>query len=62
MNDIFQYVLNRAKERSTWLGLVSLATAAGLVMRPDIQEAVIATGMSIAGLVLAISKDTGGRS
>jgi hypothetical protein len=62
MNDIFQYILNRAKERSTWLGLVSLATAAGLVLRPDVQEAIVATGMSLAGLILAVTKDSGEQS
>lgn len=46
-----QYLINRLKEASTWRGLAMLLTALGLHIAPDMQEAVIATGVSVAGLI-----------
>lgn len=57
MNKIAAYLIARAKERSTWLGLISLATALGLVLEPVQQDAVVAAGMALAGLVAAFTRD-----
>lgn len=57
MKKITDYLIGRAKERSTWLGLISLATALGLVISPLQQEAIIAAGMAAAGLVGAFTRD-----
>lgn len=57
MNKIVEYLVSRAKERSTWLGLISLATALGLALDAAQQDAVIAAGMAAAGLVAAFTKD-----
>jgi hypothetical protein len=57
VKNIISYFVARAKERSTWLGLVSLFTALGLVLNPQQQEAVVAAGMAAAGLIAAFSKD-----
>lgn len=57
MDKIIPYLLARAKERSTWLGLISMVTALGLALNAAQQDAVIAAGMAAAGLVAAFSKD-----
>lgn len=57
MKNILDYILARAAERSTWLGLVSLATALGLMLSPEQKDAVIALGMATAGFIAAITKD-----
>jgi len=57
MKKIVGYLVSRAKERSTWLGLISLATALGLALDAAQQDAVIAAGMAAAGLVAAFTKD-----
>lgn len=57
MDRIIDYLISRAKERSTWLGLISLATALGLMLDAAQQDAVIAAGMAAAGLVAAFTKD-----
>lgn len=57
MNRIIDYLVSRAKERSTWLGLISLATALGIALDAAQQDAVIAAGMAAAGLVAAFTKD-----
>lgn len=57
MKALIKFVISRARERSTWLGLTSIATALGLVVTPETNDAVIATGMSVAGLIGALTKD-----
>lgn len=57
MKNIVQFIIDRAKERSTWLGVISLATAVGLALNPDQQNAVISLGMAAAGAIAAFSKD-----
>jgi hypothetical protein len=57
MKNIIEFIISRAKERSTWLGLISLCTAVGLVLSAAQQEAVIAAGMAAAGLVGAFTRD-----
>lgn len=51
------YLLARLQEPSTWRGLVLIATAAGAVLSPDQQEAVIAGGLLVAGLLGAALPD-----
>ncbi len=57
MKNLLPYILARAKERSTWLGIVSILTALGLLLSPEQKEAVISSGMAAAGLIAAFSKD-----
>lgn len=57
MKNFLNFLLARAKERSTWLGLISLATALGLTLSEVQSEAVIATGISLAGLVTVFTAD-----
>lgn len=45
------WVLRRLREPSTWRGLVWLATVAGLSLKPDQAEAIVAAGMALAGLL-----------
>ncbi len=44
-------------ERSTWVGLIWLCTVTGLKLEPDQQEAIIASGMALAGLLGVFWKD-----
>ena len=57
MSKIVQFILDRAAERSTWLGLISVATALGLLLNQTQQDAIIAAGMAAGGLVAAFTKD-----
>lgn len=52
-----QYLINRLKEASTWRGLAMLATAFGLRVAPELQEAVITVGVSVAGLIGVVFPD-----
>lgn len=57
MQKFITFITDRAKERSTWLGLISLATALGLILSPEQQEAIIAAGMAAGGIVGAFTRD-----
>lgn len=57
---MFTYIFSRLKERSTWLGLIALATACGATIETVLAEQIIAAGMAIAGLVGVFTKDTTG--
>lgn len=47
---ILNWLLRRLREPSTWRGIIWLATVAGLSLRPDQAEAIVAVGMALAGL------------
>lgn len=57
MKNLLGFLLTRAKERSTWLGIISLATALGLTLSDLQSEAIIAAGMSLAGLLAVFTVD-----
>ncbi len=51
------YLLARAQEASTWRGVVLVLTAAGIVLRPELQELIVTAGLGLAGLVGAAFPD-----
>ena len=53
---MFKYILNRLTERSTWLGLLALATACGATIEQALADQIIAAGMAAAGLGI-VTKD-----
>lgn len=61
MKNILRYILARARERSSWIGLVSIATAAGLALSSEESEAVVSAGAALAGLIAVFTKDPGSR-
>lgn len=52
-----QWARERGRERSTWLGLTGLLTAAGVALNPEQTAAIASAGVAIAGLVAALTKD-----
>ncbi len=46
-----KYLTDRLSEMSTWRGLIALATAFGIKIAPEQQEAIVATGLAIIGLI-----------
>ena len=57
MKKLLLFLLDRSKERSTWLGVVSLAAALGMVLSPEQKEAIVTAGIALAGMIAAFSKD-----
>jgi hypothetical protein len=52
-----QWILGRAQERSTYLGIIGILTGAGFSIKPELGNAVISLGLGIAGVVGVITKD-----
>lgn len=51
MKALIAFSLERAKERSTWVGLVGLLAAVGVALSPEQAEAIATLGVAIAGAV-----------
>lgn len=51
------YTLQRLSERSTWVGLIGLATAAGITISPALGEQIASVGAATAGLLLLVTRD-----
>jgi hypothetical protein len=52
-----QYILNRAKEASTWRGIILLLTAVGVPIAPAMAEAIISVGLALAGVLGVLTAD-----
>ena len=52
------YVVNRAKEASTWRGIIMLLTAVGMKITPEMADAIISVGIAVAGLVGMLLPDS----
>jgi len=44
------YLIARAREASTWRGLILIITSLGIVISPDQAAAITSAGMGLAGL------------
>jgi hypothetical protein len=55
--EIMKYVVERASEPSTWRGAFFLLTAFGVTIQPELQDAILAAGLGLAGLVGVLTRD-----
>lgn len=55
-----KFLLNRAREASTWRGVFMILTAFGVAITPEQANAVIAAGMAVVGAVGAFFPDAKG--
>lgn len=51
------YILERAKEPSTWRGLILILTAAGVPIAPGMSEAIVSVGLALAGMIGVVTAD-----
>lgn len=54
---MMKYFIERAKEASTWRGIVMLATATGVGIAPELANAIITFGVGLAGLLGVVTKN-----
>lgn len=52
-----QYLIDRLKERSTWLGIIALLTACGAPIAPESIDHIVTVGLALAGLVGIFTAD-----
>jgi hypothetical protein len=57
MDKILTFLTDRAKERSTWLGLTGVISAFGVALAPEQVELISVIGVSIAGLITTFTAD-----
>ena len=50
------YILERAKEPSTWRGFILFLAAVGVPIHPELQTAIVSAGLGIAGLIGVVTK------
>ena len=53
-----KYLLERLKEPSTWRGLFAVLTAVGLKLHPEMQEAILTTGLALIGMINVLRKES----
>ena len=51
------YILARAKEPSTWRGVILMLTAIGVPIAPAMADAIVSAGLAIAGLIGVVAPD-----
>lgn len=53
---ILNIVIERLAENSTWRGLILVGTALGLKLEPELQNQIVAAGLSLVGLINIVRK------
>lgn len=51
------YLINRAKEASTWRGIILMLTALGVPVAPAMADAIVSIGLALAGAVGVLTAD-----
>lgn len=57
--NVLDYVAARMSEKSTYIGLFSLAVAFGIKISPDLSNAIAALGCAVGGLLMVFLKENG---
>ena len=57
MSQSLSYLLDRAREPSSWRGVIWLLTACGVSVAPDTATAIMTAGASAAGLIGVLTRD-----
>jgi len=57
MDDCKRYLLDRLQEPSTWRGFALLLAAAGVSMTPELENALVAAGLGLSGLIGVLTRD-----
>lgn len=56
---MIDWVIARLKEQTTWIGLTTLLTAAGVSLAPELTESIITAGVAIGGVLAMVLKEKG---
>lgn len=52
-----QWLIDRARERSTWMGLTALVGLCGVQIAPEQVDAIVQGAIALAAVIAAVSKD-----
>jgi hypothetical protein len=56
MSTKWNWLLDRLSENSTWRGIITLLTAAGVVLDPEKANSIIAAGLALVGVINVFRK------
>jgi hypothetical protein len=56
MKNIAKYASDRLKEPSTWRGIILVLAAVGVKLSPELADAIIASGISLAGVIAILTR------
>ena len=51
------WLIDRLKEKSTWMGLTTALTAAGVAISPEMAETIMTAGVAVAGVLFVVTKE-----
>lgn len=51
------WILDRLKERSTWVSIITLASMAGLKLSPELREQIITGAVTLVSIIFAVTAD-----
>lgn len=54
---MFAYIFDLLKERSTWVGLLGIATAGGAIFSPELAASIISAGVAFGSLFAIFMRD-----
>ena len=57
MKPEFQWILDRAQEKTTWIGIIGALTTFGWYIDPAIVTQIAQIGAAIASLILVVTKE-----
>jgi hypothetical protein len=57
MKKLLKFVVARLSEASTYKGIFLILTATGVVLKPELQAAIVSVGLSITGLLGVVLPD-----
>jgi hypothetical protein len=57
MKNFAEYLLSRLRERSSWLGIISVLTVVGVSLSPEQTQAVVSAGVALAGAIAVFTRD-----
>lgn len=52
-----QWLIDRARERSTWMGLTALAGLCGVQIAPEQVDAIVQGAIALAAVIAAVTRD-----
>jgi predicted aminopeptidase len=55
MQPVFKWILDRAQEKTTWLGILGLASTVGWYIDPAVVTQITQAGTAIASLILVVT-------
>lgn len=54
---MLEWLIARLKEPTTYLGITTIITAAGVTLAPELKEAIVTAGVAVGGMIAILLKE-----